>query len=246
MDVAEQYRAAVAAAVAEAHDDGTLLPTLLAQACVEVLPVEGAGISVTQDLRVPLGASDAVAALAERLQTTLGEGPCLDAVQTPLPLTAGLDAIRERWPVFGAEFVGQTPYRSVASRPLIPPQSSRRLGALDLYRTTAEPMETALLFDLATSVANPVAALLAGAPVGEDGTGNTMPIWLNSDRVHARMDVWAAVGVVMAAASLENPDALALLRAYAYGRGTSLDDLAAQLLRGAVEVDEVVAGVPLG
>lgn len=101
MELAERYRAAVAAAVDAVQDDGTLLPTLLSQACVEVLPVEGAGISVTQDLRVPLGSSDATAALAERLQTTLGEGPCLDAVGTPLPLTAGVDAIQERWPVFG-------------------------------------------------------------------------------------------------------------------------------------------------
>ncbi|GAA1434583.1 hypothetical protein GCM10009616_29380 [Microlunatus lacustris] len=244
MDLAERYRAAVAAAVDAAQDDGTMLPTLLSQACVEVLPVEGAGISVTQDLRVPLGSSDPAAALAERLQTTLGDGPCLDAVESPLPLTAGRDAIRERWPVFGAEFLARTPYRSVASLPL-PPHGGRRLGALDLYRRTPEPMDRELLVHLTTSVAGPVAALLAGAPVGEDGAGITMPIWLDNDRVHARMDVWAAVGVVMAAASLENVDALALLRSYAYGRGSTLDVVAARLTTGALDVDEVVGVVPL-
>ena len=194
MDLAERYRAAVTAAFDPARDDAGLLPEVLARACVAVLPVEGAGITVTQDLRVPLGASDEVALRAERLQTTLGEGPCLEAVLTPLPLTAGLDALHQRWPAFAAEFVGQTPYRSVASLPLIPPRGGRRLGALDLYRTDAEPMDTQLLFQLATSVGSPVAAMLAGAPVGEDAAGITMPVWLDTDLVHGRMDVWGAVG----------------------------------------------------
>jgi hypothetical protein len=175
MDLAERYRAAVAAAVAATQDDGTRLPTLLSQACVEVLPVDGAGISATQDLRVPLGSSGPVAALAERLQTTLGEGPCLTAVQTPLPLTAGLDTLRERWPVFASEFCARTPFRSVASLPLVPPGGRRRLGALDLYQTTAEPMDTALLFSVAAGVAGPAAAALAGAPVGEDAEGSPCP-----------------------------------------------------------------------
>ena len=246
MDLAERYRAAVTAVFDPARDDASLLPEVLARACVAVLPVEGAGITVTQDLRVPLGASDEVALRAQRLQTTLGEGPCLEAVLTPLPLTAGLDALHQRWPAFAAEFVGLTPYRSVASLPLIPPRGGRRLGALDLYRTEAEPMDTQLLFELATSVGSPVAAMLAGAPVGEDAAGITMPVWLDTDLVHGRMDVWGAVGVVMVASSLTNPDALALLRAYAYGNGTTLDDVAARLTTGVLDVDEVVEGVPLG
>ncbi|SDT32766.1 hypothetical protein SAMN04488543_3760 [Friedmanniella luteola] len=246
MDIAERYRAAVVAAFDASRDDGELLPKLLSEACVAVLPVQGAGISVLQDLRVPLGASDPMAALAERLQTTLGEGPCLDAVKTPLPLAVGEDAIQERWPVFGAEFLTRTPYRSVASLPLIPPRGTQRLGAMDLYLTAPEPMGTRLLFELAASVANPVAAVLAGSPVGEDAAGITMPVWLNSDLVHARMEVWAAVGVVLVATPMENADALALLRAYAYGHGTSLDDVASRLTSGALEVGEIVEAAALG
>lgn len=246
MDLAERYRTAASAAFEAARDDGTLLPKLLAEACVAVLPVQGAGISVTQDLRVPLGASDPASAVAEQLQTTLGEGPCLDAVATPLPLTAGHDEMQHRWPVFAAELLARTPFRSVASLPLIPPQGTRRLGALDLYLTAPEPMDRRLLFDLAGSVGNPIAAVLAGAPIGEDDAGITMPVWLNSDRVHARMDVWAAVGVVMAASGLQNLDALALLRGYAYGHGTNLDEVAARLTTGALDVDEVVQAASLG
>src|SRR3954471_8525889 len=58
-----------------------LLPTRLTRACLAVLPAaDGAGLSLLDnDFRVPIGATDDVAALAERLQFTIGEGPCLDA-----------------------------------------------------------------------------------------------------------------------------------------------------------------------
>ncbi|HSU35277.1 MAG TPA: hypothetical protein VLJ88_06430, partial [Propionibacteriaceae bacterium] len=80
-------------AVLEAHDGhdsgADVLPMVLAQACVTVLSVSGAGVSLTDGrLRVPLGASDAVSARAEALQTTLGEGPCLEATATSDPIIA--------------------------------------------------------------------------------------------------------------------------------------------------------------
>lgn len=236
MDLSERYRTAVAARHDATEHDPGLLPRVLAEACVATLPVAGAGISVTQELRIPLGFSDAVAARAERLQTTLGEGPCLDAAATPMPLAAGLDSIAARWPVFHAEFVAQTPYRSVASLPLIPPRG-RRLGALDLYGTGPEPMEPQLLFHLATSIGGPVAEILAGAPIGLDAEGITMPTWLNSDVVRERMEVWSAVGQLMARSQLENADALALLRSYAFGHGLTLDEVATQVLTESLDVD---------
>ena len=91
------------AAVIDAHDTqasaSEMLPMLLAQACVEVLRVTGAGVSITEaGLRVPLGASDAMAARAEALQTTLGEGPCLDATATAEPLVTDETSMAQRWP----------------------------------------------------------------------------------------------------------------------------------------------------
>jgi hypothetical protein len=61
-----------------------LLPTRLMKAAAAVLPVAAAGISIfiSSGHRVPLGASDDTAALAERLQFTSGEGPCLSAHAT--------------------------------------------------------------------------------------------------------------------------------------------------------------------
>src|SRR3954447_10060986 len=57
-----------------------LLPSRLMRSCVQVLPVAGAGVSVFT--RGAGGASDDSAVLAERLQFTVGEGPCLAAHAT--------------------------------------------------------------------------------------------------------------------------------------------------------------------
>lgn len=240
MDLAERYRTAVLEGYDSTDQDPGLLPRVLAEACVAILPVAGAGISVTQDLRVPLGSSDAMAAVAERLQTTLGEGPCLDAAAAPIPLTAGLGVVAARWPVFHAELVRQTPYRSVAALPLIP-GNGRRLGALDLFMTGSEPMDAQLLAQLAGSIATPVAQILSGAPIAQDADGITMPTWLNSDLVRERMQVWSAVGQLMASSALENADALALLRAYAYGHETTLDDVADRVVTQSLDVAELLA-----
>jgi hypothetical protein len=79
VSVVERFAARVRGQPAELAGP-ELLPVRLARAAVRVLPgVAGAGISVLADpgMRVPLGASDEDAATAERLQFTVGEGPCL-------------------------------------------------------------------------------------------------------------------------------------------------------------------------
>ena len=53
-ELAERYLRAVAA---NGDGDPALLPAALSRACVDVLPVDGAGVSITGALRVPLGAS---------------------------------------------------------------------------------------------------------------------------------------------------------------------------------------------
>jgi len=240
MNLAERYRSAVASRYDVTASDDGLLPQVLAEACVQVLPVAGAGISVMQDdLRIPLGASDAVAQRAERLQTTLGEGPCLAAAGTPLPQAASLDTIAQSWPLFHRELVAQTPYRSACSVPLLPDRG-RRLGVLDFYLTTPEAMEPQLLFSLSASVGSAVAGILSGSPVAEGVDGLTMPTWLNSAPVQERMTVWAAVGILLAQSQLDNADALALMRAFAFGQDLSLDAVAARLTSSTLDPAEVL------
>src|SRR4051812_40935375 len=79
-----------------------LLPTRLMKAAAAILPVAAAGMSIfaTSGHRVPLGASDDTAALAERLQFTTGEGPCLSVHATDQATWATSEQMAARWPTF--------------------------------------------------------------------------------------------------------------------------------------------------
>jgi hypothetical protein len=222
------------AAVMDAFDSGggrtEVLPALLAQACVQVLPVAGAGISFTDELRIPVGASDATAVRAERLQTTLGEGPCLFATATSTPLQATAQLMATRWPLFHNELLHQTPYRTIASIPL-KSREQERFGALDLYLTDDDGFSDRALEQLVSEIADPIAALLFDAPSSNFVHSQSLPQWLASDGVMDRMTVWIAIGMVMEESVLTNGEALAMLRGYAFAHDMSLDRLAAEVTK---------------
>ena len=109
--IAEQFQNAWVAAD-EQDADPELMPVRLARACVAVLPVSGAAISLLyDDFRVPLGASDDAATCAERLQFTTGQGPCLDAVRSGDTVLAGPAEILDSWPEYGQELLRPDPVR---------------------------------------------------------------------------------------------------------------------------------------
>ena len=232
------------AAVIEAHDThasgADVLPMLLAQACVKVLHVAGAGISVTDGLRVPLGASDAAAAQAEALQTTLGEGPCLAATATSEPLVADETSMAARWPMFHRELRARTPFRAVASVPLKSAQQ-RRFGALDLYATDSAVLQRLSLNEISINIADPMAGILFDDPETVIQDGTRLPVWMTNRPVAQRMNVWTAIGIMIEHAGLTNADALTALRAYAYGHNASLDDIADDLTTQRLHPDALLA-----
>jgi hypothetical protein len=233
-----QFRAALAEAYQATASDPELVPMALSRACTEVLPVAGAGLGLTGDLRVPLGASDEIAARAERLQTTLGEGPCLTAAAAAEPLVASLDEIAVMWPVFHRELVTQTPYRSIVSVPLLARDGITGLGALDLYLTTPKGAPEFLPDEVAHAIAAPISSLLF-AHEGIPGNPNALPPWFNNAWVSQRMQVWVAVGTLMEHAGVSNDDALAALRAYAFANDEAIDGLAARLMSREVRPEAI-------
>src|SRR3954452_1513571 len=71
-----------------AHDDGTGEATRLCAVCAEITDMTGAGIMLLSG-DVPQGSvctTDAVSAMIEELQYTLGEGPCIDAHRLQPPV----------------------------------------------------------------------------------------------------------------------------------------------------------------
>jgi hypothetical protein len=143
---------------------------------------------------------------------------------------ADLTAMAAKWPIFHEEFIAQTPYRSVASVPLRL-DDSRTVGALDLYSTRAEQLDLDFLAEIGAEVADPVAAMLfGGLPLPAEADSLTEVAWLHQERTNQRMQVWVAVGILMERGRLTNPDALAVLRAYAFSHQMTLDAVAADLV----------------
>ncbi|HEY0165847.1 MAG TPA: GAF and ANTAR domain-containing protein [Jatrophihabitans sp.] len=242
-DLARSFRAAWAGGRDQATAIPELLPVRLARACVQVLPVVGAGLSLlNHDFRVPVGASDEVASHAERLQFTQGEGPCLDAARTSRIVIAAEADIRRQWPLFAAEFFKQTPYRGALCVPLR--LSAETVGALDLFVINPEDLAHISLAD-AVSVCDQIidALTIAQAITGSVNafSDEPEPIWLQSGAVRSRTNVWVAMGMLMTRLGATAPDALAVLRGYAFSHDTVLDDVADALVQGQLEVEQVQA-----
>ncbi|MCW2581630.1 MAG: uncharacterized protein JWQ53_420 [Klenkia sp.] len=214
-----------------------LLPSRLARSAASVLPVYGAGISLyfSSGRRLPVGASGDVAAAAERLQFTVGEGPCLAAHERGRPVVADEAGLTRQWPAFTAELVARTPVRGIIALQL--PGRLRDLGALDLYVVPPGAVGDLGLADC-LAVADEVAHVLEGLD-GADADHSGGPAWLDAPTAWDRSLVWQAMGVLNACLSLTSADALAVLRAHAYGGGTTVDSLARHVVEGTVPVHDL-------
>ena len=238
---AHRFQTSVSVAFTSGKATPDLLPMVFAQACVDVLGVDGAGLSMTNHLRIPLAASDENVATAERLQTTIGEGPCLAAVAQREPLVADLTSMAASWPTFHERFIANTPYRSVASFPLRSADGSY-LGALDLYSTNPHILTRLQLAEIDAAVAVPIASMLFHGPAADHLDGQPLlPSWMSKEQVDERMNVWVAVGMAIERLEMNNHDALALLRGYAYSHDLTLDQAARLVTDQRMRPDELLA-----
>jgi GAF domain-containing protein len=244
-DLAARFRAVWTSDVDSATADPDLLPTRLTRACVELLRADGAGLSLYDaDFRVPLGASDEVATLAEQLQFTHGEGPCLDAGRNRRVLAVDQEQMAATWPAYTAELLQRTPFTAIISLPLITADNSS--GALDLFFTDAGRLQEVSLADATTITEQMTEALALAQQAGEQepetyAIGGVSPAWLQTTTAHVRAHVWIATGITMARFQVDASDAVALLRSYAYGRGSVLDDVAVALVEGRLSIDKIMA-----
>jgi hypothetical protein len=227
LTIVQEFAAHVAAAEVDLPGP-ELLPARLARACTAVLPIDGAGMSFffSTDRRVPLGASDAEAATAERLQFTAGEGPCITAHGTQEIVLADERELQERWPGFSDALLARTAVRGVISLPLYGRLAG--IGALDLYVHESDAVRRVGLAD-ALAVQAVLTATFATA-MDDEPHDDSGPSWLDSPSAGRRALVWQAVGMTNVGLELTSPDALILLRSYAYGHGTDLDAVAAAVV----------------
>lgn len=208
-----------------------LLPTRLSMAAVEVLPIDGAGVSLLgpDGRRMPLGASDDHAACAERLQFLAGSGPCTAAQEAGEPVFAVLDDLRRRWPAFTDLLVQHTPYQGVVALPL--PASLSGAGAMDLMFTDPGAVPKLDVFE-ALSVAQLVTSHLNEATVWSTWEADRGPDWLHGPQARRRAAVWEAMGLLSLSLAVEPAAALESLRAAALAASRSIDDVAVDVLDG--------------
>ena len=127
----------------------------------EVLPITGAGITLISTGLAPqyIAASNEDALKFERLQTELGEGPCLWAFRTGEAVSIPDLAVETRFPRFGPAAL-EAGMAAVFTFPLW--HATARIGALDLYRDTRGPL-TYEAREAAQTLADVAAAYLINA-----------------------------------------------------------------------------------
>lgn len=196
------------------------------RACVDVLPVDGASVSVMSGPREreTLYASDEIAAKIEDVQFSLGEGPCFEAFATRRPvLVPDLhQASVVAWPMFAAA-VASMPIGAIFAFPL--QAGAIGIGAVDLYRRRPAWLSHDELA-VALEVVDLVATVLLGLRLGDP----TDPEGLRGVLSPGREQVHQATGMLIAAFSISAEEALARLRGYSFVTDRPLDAVAKDLV----------------
>jgi hypothetical protein len=215
-------------------DHEWLLPEQLCSTVIQVLSVDAAAISVTTGPQVsmPIGFSEPEAAVAEALQFTLNEGPCLrayrDGTRVLVPDITAADSLAG--PMYAAALIERTSYRAVFAFPLIAGAGSA-VGVLNLYRRSPGPL---VQLEEADAIAARMTVRVLDAEMDREGE------WVDSPLASHRRHVWTAQGLTMTANRIGPGQALDLLRAQAFSANRLVDDLAEDIVLGRSRVPVVL------
>jgi len=230
----------------EVAGDPEQLPSVMCRAAARALGMDGAGlcVQVGANLRLPLGASDALAATAERLQFTSGEGPCFEAMAQGRPITLDRDTMSQRWPFLAALHQEAMPFETGLAVPLR--AGGERFGVLDLYSRRPQRMDghdvvAAQL--VAQATADALLEVLQSVKPDVDVPLDPGTWCMESDPVRRRRNVWVAIGMINLKLGLQHDDALAVPRQAAVARGQDLDYLAHDIVNGDADFDHLGAGL---
>jgi GAF domain-containing protein len=220
-DVASALTAAARLLHQPTKRDGTLAAVVSAGR--DTIPgVDGAGITVVikDRLDTPVATDDLARGLAA-LQRTLGEGPCIDALDGQgLVVSADLD-LEQRWP----GYVAQARRSGLRSQLAIQLHDEERvLGVLNLYSTTSdlshhETIRVAELFAVHAGIA------LMTAQHREQ----------MSDALASRKVIGQAIGLVMERYQIDDQRAFEFLVRISQSSNVKIRDVAQEMVDHAVD-----------
>lgn len=216
------------------YPDGALGPLQLCYACVKVLPVDRAAltISVASTTWEPLCATDETASRMEAQQVITGEGPAMDAVARGGPvLVDDLATAFDRWPGF-ASALGRDARGAMYAFPL--QIGAIAVGVLDLYRAEPVPVDgvdmTAMLAvtDIVTMV------LLSHAPPADIDASPSDVWWTPTP---SSSEIHQATGMIVAQLSVPPHVAYLRLRAHAFSQARPLITVAREVIERGLRFD---------
>jgi GAF domain-containing protein len=197
----------------------------------EVVDVSGAGIMLMSNDPYPRGSlcsTNAVSALIEDLQFTLGEGPCVDAyrqdrvvIETDLaePSTPRWSALAPAMVRAGARALFGFPLRVGAIR----------LGALNLYQNHPGPLSENQHSDALAMAYVAARTVLASGP--------SAPGLATRPGAEFHLVVHQAAGMVSVQLGVSLAEALVRLRARAFAADTTVDAVSAQVVARRLRLD---------
>ena len=221
-------------AVAFARQAAATPPGTMCDACVDVLQVSGAGVTLMSGMNTgPVCSSGPRSRFLEDLQFTLGEGPCQDAFATGdsivEPDMQGSTATR--WPNFTPPAL-HAGARGIFAFPMH--NDFERIGVLTVHQTqpgvlTNDQMEDSIV--LAVVLAKSMVAIHER----DDPEGLTGQL---SDVNAHRAEVHQASGMLAVELNITVSEALVRLRAYAYSIDRSVADVAIDVVAGRLRLED--------
>jgi GAF domain len=238
MDSSDQMRADLGEAMSGA-ETALAAADKLCLACVDLLDVDGASISLMYDgtTRGTFGSSGELSRRLDELQFTYGEGPCLDTVRDGRSvLVPDFNNPNEsRWPAF-ADALLDSGVCAVFAFPIAVARD--HVGALDLFRRTRgslSPAAEAGAAMVAELAALPLLDLMTAdvdwdaAGQGEDGWGQLASL--------ERVEVYQATGMIVASLNVGAAEAVVLLRAHAIAHNLTASEVAWQIVERRLTLD---------
>jgi hypothetical protein len=213
-------------AVAFARETARSSTARLCSACVDVLGVTGAGITIMGgDQAGPICVSGPSVAALEDLQYTIGQGPCRDAFHTGASVHAPRFDVdtSTRWPSF-VSLARESGIGAVFAYPLV--AAGARVGVLTLYQHIEGELSPAQHDDsiaLAEVLTETVLSLQDDAPPGTLAPGL-------DDAVQYRAEIYQASGMTAIQLSIPAAEALLRIRAHAFANDQTVAETASDIV----------------